>query len=62
MPHPLRVVQDGNRFYTDDGELLYTAPTHVSDYDLVAAQQAREELLNWLAAHLGYHEEEITFV
>jgi len=56
------VVQDGNRFYTDDGELLYTAPTHVSDYDLVAAQQAREELLNWLAAHLGYHEEEITFV
>lgn len=38
---PITAIQDGGRFYSDTGTLLYVHDRHVADDDMEAAREAR---------------------
>lgn len=41
----MKIVQDGNTFYNEYGDLVYEASFSVKDDDLDAAQAARNEFI-----------------
>jgi hypothetical protein len=44
----IRVYQDGNVFYNDNtGDVIFESSVVVKDFDLKAAELAREEFLLW---------------
>ncbi len=50
-----RIIQDGPRFYDDDsGQVVFTTPNRVKDFDLRAAQDARLQFERWANA-VGLH-------